>query len=139
MKRWLGLAALVTIMHVGMWHTLLPQEPSERPSARDLLLDRSRDRGNVPEQEGRSPWELFQQRLRDLEGGSPANPELRNRRIDPNEKMAPQVPACREEGFARSSEVRGGSVVRLLNGSGRMNAGLWHRRSRGWARHFKSE
>ena len=89
MKRWLGLAALVTIMHVGMWHTLLPQEPGERPSARDLLLDRSRDRGNVPEQEGRSPWELFQQRLRDLEGGSPANPELRNRRIDPNEKMAP--------------------------------------------------
>ncbi|MCA9105719.1 MAG: PDZ domain-containing protein [Planctomycetales bacterium] len=118
MKRWLGLAALVTIMHVGMWHTLLPQEPSERPSARDLLLDRSRDRGNVPEQEGRSPWELFQQRLRDLEGGSPANPELRNRRIDPNEKMAPANLAS----FAPIVESHGGSVVRLLDGSGRMRA-----------------
>lgn len=113
MRQWLGLAAFVTLVHVGFWHTVLPQSTDE-PSAADLLRGRSRPEGRgVPEI---TPWESFQQRLSELEDSGDSAVELRNRRVDPNEKMAPENLAS----FAPVVAAFDRSVVRLLGPGGEM-------------------
>lgn len=117
MRRWLGLAAIVTMVHIGFWQAVLPQTAQEPRSAADLLRERSRRNGDSEGPEI-SPWDLFQQRMQELEGESEATFELRNRRVDPNEKMSPANLASFEPVVAELAH----SVVRLNDPAGNMIA-----------------
>src|SRR5690606_26288722 len=94
---------------------ILPQEPAgSPPSARDLLSDEAR-RGRSDETPS-DPLELFRQRLEGMQRDDSL--ELRQRRIDPNEKMAASSLAS----FAPLVEKLDRSIVRLVDETGEMRA-----------------
>lgn len=115
MTRWWIYGIALVALQIGLWRMILPQEPGgSPPSARDLLSDEAR-RGRSDETPS-DPLELFRQRLEGMQRDDSL--ELRQRRIDPNEKMAASSLAS----FAPLVEKLDRSIVRLVDETGEMRA-----------------
>lgn len=116
MRLWLGLTFCIAALQLVLTNAALWQDrPEKTPSARDLLSDESlRSQGGGDIGPGFDPFEEFRRQLnaraRDMEAT-----ELRRRRVDPNEKMAPASLAS----FAPIAAATKEQVVKLVDSSDR--------------------